>query len=184
MKKFVIPSAVLAAAVLLIVLLTYSVSNHADTGSLDAKVARGQSPVIPGYDAALPVLGANHTADLASFKHKLLVVNIYASWCTDCKVESPLVRRTQAVLARHDATFVGITYEDASSSTEGFDRRYDLHYPVLRDVNGTLVHDFGTYAVPETFVINRTGHIMAIRRTVLTQQWINQTLMPIVRAQT
>jgi cytochrome c biogenesis protein CcmG/thiol:disulfide interchange protein DsbE len=184
MKKYAIPSAILAAAVALIVLLTYGVSTHADTGSLDARVARGDFPVAPDYHAALPVLGSGHTADLASFHHKIIVVNMYASWCEDCQLESPLLAREQGVLARHGATFVGITYEDAASSTEAFDRRNHLHYPVLRDVNSGLVHDFGTFGVPETFVINRTGHIVAIRREPLTQQWFNQTLMPILTKQT
>jgi cytochrome c biogenesis protein CcmG/thiol:disulfide interchange protein DsbE len=184
MKKFVIPSAILAAAVALIVLLAYGVSTHADTGSLDARVARGDFPVAPDYRSALPVLGSSATADLASFDHKIVVVNVYASWCTACQQESPLLAREQSVLSRHGATFVGITYEDAASSTEAFDRRNHLDYPVLRDVNGELVQSFGTYRVPETFVISRTGHILAIRREPLNEQWFAQTLMPILKKQT
>jgi cytochrome c biogenesis protein CcmG/thiol:disulfide interchange protein DsbE len=183
MKKYVIPSVILAAAVALIVLLTYGVSNHADTGSLDAQVARQDFPMAPDYHARLPLLGTGRTSDLAAFRNKVVVVNMFASWCVDCRVESPLLSREQSVLARHDATFVGITYEDEAASTAAFDRRYHLHYPVLRDVNSDLVHLFGTYQVPETFVINRTGHIVAIRRLPLTQQWFNQTLMPILREQ-
>jgi peroxiredoxin len=94
-----------------------------------------------------------------------------------------LLSREQSVLTRHDATFVGITYEDEAASTAAFDRRFHLHYPVLRDVNSGLVHSFGTYQVPETFVINRTGHIVAIRRQPLTQRWFDETLMPILREQ-
>ena len=184
MKKFLIPSAILAAAVALIVLLTYGVSNHADTGSLDAQVARGAFPMAPDYDAQLPLLGTGRTSDLAAFHNKVVVVNMYASWCVDCRTESPCSRASRACSSRHDATFVGITYEDEAGSTEAFNRRFHLHYPVLRDVNSDLVHLFGTYQVPETFVINRTGHIVAIRRLPLTQQWFNQTLMPILREQT
>ena len=184
MKKFVIPSAILAAAVALIVLLTYGVSNHADTGSLDAQVARGDFPMAPDYHAQLPLLGTGRTSDLAAFHEKVVVVNMYASWCVDCRLESPLLSREQSVLTRHDATFVGITYEDEAGSTEAFNRRYHLRYPVLRDVNSDLVHLFGTYQVPETFVINRTGHIVAIRRLPLTRQWFTRTLMPILREQT
>jgi cytochrome c biogenesis protein CcmG/thiol:disulfide interchange protein DsbE len=183
MKKFLIPSAILAAAVALIVLLTYAVSNHADTGSLDAQVARGAFPMAPDYHARLPLLGTGRTSDLAAFHNQVVVVNMYASWCVDCRLESPLLSREQSVLTRHDATFVGITYEDEAASTAAFDRRFHLHYPVLRDVNSGLVHSFGTYQVPETFVINRTGHIVAIRRQPLTQRWFDETLMPILREQ-
>jgi cytochrome c biogenesis protein CcmG/thiol:disulfide interchange protein DsbE len=183
MKKYAIPSAILAAAVALIVLLTYGVSNHADTGSLDAQVARGDFPMAPDYRAQLPLLGTGRTSDLAAFHNKVVVVNMYASWCVDCRLESPLLSREQSVLTRHDATFVGVTYQDEARSTEAFDRRFHLRYPVLRDVGSGLVHSFGTYAVPETFVINRTGHIVAIQRQPLTQQWFDKTLMPILRDQ-
>ena len=183
MRKFVIPSAILAAAVALIVLLTFGVSSHSDTGSLDARVARGDFPLAPDYRTPLPVLGSDRTADLASFHNRVVVVNRYASWCTDCRVESPLLAHEQTVLRRHGATLVGITYEDSSSSTEAFDRRLHLHYPVLRDVNSGLVHAFGTFQVPETFVISRTGHIEAIRREPVTRQWFDTVVMPILNAQ-
>ncbi len=183
MRKFVIPGAILAAAVALIVLLTFGVSNHADTGSLDVRVARGDFPLAPDYHAQLPLLGTDRTADLASFHNRVVVVNMYASWCTDCRLESPLLSREESVLRRHGATLVGITYEDSSSSTEAFNHQLHLHYPVLRDVNSGLVHAFGTYAVPETFVINRTGHIQAIRREPVTRQWFDTVVMPILQAQ-
>ena len=180
MRKFVIPGAILAAAVALIVLLTFGVSSHADTGSLDARVARGDYPVAPGYRAQLPVLGSDRTADLASFDHRVIVLNMYASWCTDCRLESPLLAREQSVLMRHGATLVGMTYEDDASSTTAFNHQLHLHYPVLRDVDSSLVHSFGTYSVPETFVIGRDGRIMAIRRDPVTRQWFDQVVMPIL----
>jgi cytochrome c biogenesis protein CcmG/thiol:disulfide interchange protein DsbE len=175
-----IPTAVLAAAVALIVLLTYGVASHADTQSLDSQVARGHLPVAPGYHSQLPLLGTDRTADLASFHNRVVVMNVYASWCTDCRSESPLLAREQKMLAAHGATLVGVTYEDNSSSTTRFNHQYGLHYPVLRDVNGELVHDFGTYAVPETFVINRQGRIEAIRREPVTAQWFRQVVMPLL----
>ena len=181
MRRFVIPTAVLAAAAALIVLLTYGVASHTDTQSLDAQVARGHFPAAPGYRAQLPLLGTSRTTDLASFHHRVVVMNVYASWCTDCRTESPLLAREQKLLAAHGATLVGVTYEDNSSSTAQFNHQYDLRYPVLRDVNGQLVHDFGTYAVPETFVINRDGRIEAIRRYPVTAQWFKQTVMPLLR---
>lgn len=180
MKKFVIPSAVLAAAVALIALLTWGVSAHPDTASIDSRVARQDYPVVPGYRQNLPLLGTNRTASLASFHGRWMLLNVYASWCTPCHAEAPLMAREQRVLADHHALLVGVTYQDAVSATEAFNRHYGLHEPVLRDLSGTFVHNLGTYAVPESFLVNPQGRIVALVRHNVSTTWLTQTVLPLI----
>ena len=49
-------------------------------------------------------------------------------------------------------------------------RQQHITYPVVRDVSGNFVRSFGTTGVPETFVINREGKIVALRRFQLDSQ--------------
>jgi cytochrome c biogenesis protein CcmG, thiol:disulfide interchange protein DsbE len=105
---------------------------------------------------------------------------VFASWCDPCAAEAPLLSREQRMLAKRGATIVGVTYEDASTSSQQFARRYHITYPVLRDVTGNFVRSFGTTGVPETFVINRQGRIQALQRFPVTAKWLQQTLTPIV----
>ncbi|MGZ4172102.1 MAG: TlpA family protein disulfide reductase, partial [Solirubrobacteraceae bacterium] len=102
--------------------------------------------------------------------------NVFASWCDPCQAEAPILAKEQQVLAKRNATLVGVTYEDLSSASEQFARRYHITYPVLRDVTGNFVRSFGTTGVPETFVINRQGRIQALQRFPVTTQWLDQTL--------
>jgi cytochrome c biogenesis protein CcmG, thiol:disulfide interchange protein DsbE len=184
MKKFVIPSAVLAAAVALIVLLTWGVSTHADTASIDSRVARHDYPTVPGYRDKLPLLGTGRSASLASFHGRWVLLNVYASWCPPCHAEAPLMSAEQRVLAAHHAVLVGVTYMDSAPSTQSFNRRYGLHEPVLRDVGGNFVHNLGTYAVPESFVVNPQGKIVALRRLEVTRHWLNATVLPLISGKT
>ena len=131
---------------------------------------------------ALPVLGSSTTESLADFKGKVVVLNVFASWCEPCAGEAPLLAREQHMLVKEGATLLGVTYLDNSSASEQFDRHYHITYPVLRDVSGNFVRSFGTTGVPETFVINRAGRIQALQRYPVTQQWLNRTLPPIVAA--
>jgi cytochrome c biogenesis protein CcmG/thiol:disulfide interchange protein DsbE len=179
-RRFAIPGAVVAAAVALIALLVFGVSSHTDTASIDAKVNSGHFPKAPDYTTALPLLGSSKKADLASYKGKVVLVNMYASWCEPCRSEAPLMAKEQKVLAGHGATLLGVTFMDNSTSTEHFNQQYGLHYPVLRDVSGDFVHAFGTYGVPETFVINKQGRILALNRGPVTQKWLNQHLSPLL----
>lgn len=180
MKKFVIPSAVLAAAVALIALLTWGVSTHADTASIDSRVARHNYPMVPGYRDKLPLLGTGRSTSLASFRGRWVLLNVYASWCPPCHAEAPLMSSEQRVLASHHALLVGVTYMDSAPSTQSFNRRYGLHEPVLRDVGGDFVHNLGTYAVPESFVVNPQGKIVAVRRLEVTRHWLNATVLPLI----
>lgn len=180
MRRFIVPGLIALAAVGLLALLTFGVSQQTDTSSIDAQVASGKFPPAPNPRMALPVLGATTMRDLADFQGKVVVLNVFASWCGPCAAEAPLLAREQETLARSDATMLGVTYLDNSSASEQFARRYHITYPVLRDVSGDFVRSFGTTGVPETFVINRAGRIQALQRFPVTSQWLSRTLTPIL----
>jgi cytochrome c biogenesis protein CcmG/thiol:disulfide interchange protein DsbE len=181
MRRFILPALIAVAAVALLALLTFGVSKQNDTSSIDAQVAQGKFPRAPDARHALPVLGSSReTRSLADFRGKVVVLNVFASWCDPCAAEAPLLAREQRVLAKRGATLLGVTYQDASTSSEQFTRRYHITYPVLRDVSGNFVHAFGTTGVPETFVINRQGRIQALQRFPVTAKWLHQTLSPIL----
>ena len=180
MRRFVLPGLIAVAAVALLALLTFGVSNQTDTSSIDSQVAHGQFPAIPNSHVSLPVLGSAGRESLADFRGKVVVLNVFASWCEPCASEAPLLSREQQTLARNGATLVGVTYEDNSIASEQFTRRYHITYPVLRDVSGNFVRGLGTTGVPETFVINRQGRIQALQRFPVTSQWLSRTLTPIL----
>jgi cytochrome c biogenesis protein CcmG, thiol:disulfide interchange protein DsbE len=176
MRRFVLPGLVVAAAVALLALLAFGVANQTPTSSIDARVARGNYPAAPSAKMALPVLGTSRKESLADFRGKVVVLNVFASWCDPCKAEAPILADAQRQLSKHNATIVGVTYLDNSVASEQFVHQEHITYPVLRDVSGNFVRSFGTTGVPETFVINRQGKIQALRRYQLNNGWLRQTL--------
>lgn len=182
MRRFVIPGVIVAAAVALLVLLTYGVSNHSDAASIDAKVAGHRYPLAPNARMALPVLGHSGTQDLADYRGKVVVLNVFASWCEPCQAEAPLLSSEQRSLLKHGATLLGVTYLDNPIAAQQFAKRYHIDYPVLQDASGNFVRSFGTTGVPETFVINRQGRIQALQRYPVNSKWFSQTLPAIEAA--
>jgi cytochrome c biogenesis protein CcmG, thiol:disulfide interchange protein DsbE len=176
MRRFVLPGLIVAAAVALLALLTFGVSQQTDTSSIDSQVSHGKYPVAPNSRLQLPMLGSSGRESLADFRGKVVVLNVFASWCEPCQAEAPLLSQEQHALANSNATLVGVTYEDDSLASEQFARRYHIDFPVLRDVSGNFVRSFGTTGVPETFVINRQGRIEALQRFPVTSKWFSQTL--------
>lgn len=180
MRRYVLPASVVLAAVALLALLAFGVSQQGANTSIDSAVQRGVHPIAPNSHFALPILGSSGSESLADFRGKVVVLNVFASWCDPCKAEAPILEQEQHRLAGKEATIVGITYLDNSSDSEQFVRQEHITYPVLRDVSGSFIRAFGTTGVPETFVINRQGRIVALRRYQLDGQWLQQTLPPIL----
>ena len=175
MSRRALPILVSLAGVCLVGLLIYGVTHQSASRTLDEAVRHRQYPAAPDATHSLPGL-SGAPASLASFAGKVVVLNFWASWCEPCQVEAPLLERAQSRLARHDATVLGVTYLDASPDSESFVRRYHLTYPNLRDNNGDFARSYGTDQLPESFVIDRHGHIVAISRGEIDKAFLNRAI--------
>jgi cytochrome c biogenesis protein CcmG/thiol:disulfide interchange protein DsbE len=160
----------------LIGLLIYGVTAQSANRTLDERLARGQHPAAPESDRMLPVLGGHGERPLAALRGKVVVLNFWASWCEPCQVEAPLLERFQPSLLRHGATVLGVTYLDNTRDSESFVRHYHLAYPNLRDNVGTFSHAYGTNQLPESFLIDRSGHIVALSRGEIEEPFLRRAL--------
>ena len=176
MRRFTLPTLVAVAAVALLVLLVYGVAKQGSDTSIDASVAKGHWPLAPDATKALPVLGSTGDAKLVDFRGKVVVLNVFASWCDPCKAEAPVLEQAEKRIAGDKATVLGVTYLDNSGDSAAFVRQHGITYPVVRDVSGDFIRAFGSTGVPETFVIDRRGRIVALRRYQVDSEWLDGAL--------
>ncbi len=115
------------------------------------------------------------TADLSG---KVSLVNVFASWCAPCKVEHPLLMR----LGREKRVAVlGISHKDNAADSRRFLEQLGNPYAAIGwDQDGRVSIDWGVYGVPETFVVDRRGHIRHRHVGALTEEILAKTLMPLV----
>ena len=93
-----------------------------------------------------------------------------------CRTEAPLLERSQGPLQKLGGTVLGVTYEDVVSDSEEFVRGHHLTYLNLRDDAGEIAHSYGTDQLPESFIVDHSGHIVALERGEIEQKFIAKAL--------
>ena len=166
------------AAAALVALLTYGVASNGPDTSLDDRLNNGERVTAPVKD--LPVLGSEGTGSLAEHKGKVVVLNVWASWCPPCKSEMPLLQRTHAEIESRGGLVLGIDTQDASEEALKFLREKDITFTSLRDRDREYGRAFGVSAYPETFLIDRRGRIVALKRGPIDRAWLDEHLDPLL----
>jgi cytochrome c biogenesis protein CcmG/thiol:disulfide interchange protein DsbE len=162
------------AAALLVGLLAYGVFSKGGDTTLDEAVAKGERPVAPV--AALPALGADGNKSLADYKGKVVVLNVWASWCEPCRDEMPLLQKTHEKIEAEGGLVLGVDTQDATPNALAFLKQVKATFPSVRDVNREYGRQFGVFGYPETFIIDRQGRIAALRRFPVDQAWLDNHL--------
>jgi cytochrome c biogenesis protein CcmG, thiol:disulfide interchange protein DsbE len=167
------------AAALLVGLLAYGLTTTGADTTLDNAMTRGERVDPPARDA-LPTLGGDGTGSLADYRGKVVLVNVWASWCEPCRDELPLIEKAHKTLSARGGTVVGIDVKENSGAALKAVDEFGLTFPNLRDRDGSFVRKWGQTGYPENFVIDRQGRVAAVRRFPVTQKWLDETLPPLL----
>lgn len=133
----------------------------------------------PAFD--LPKL---HAADerlaVADLHGRVWLLNVWASWCTACQIEHPVL----VDLAKSGAvTLVGLNYKDKrADALRWLQQHGDPYLTSVVDADGVVGIDWGVYGVPETFVIDKQGVIRHKHIGPVTPEALRGTILPLVRA--
>jgi thiol-disulfide isomerase/thioredoxin len=120
-----------------------------------AKVA---DPVAPTFSFAM--LGhSGQRVSLGAYSGKPLVVNFFASWCSACKQETPLLARFYQT-EKGKVALVGLDENDVRGNAMSFTRSDGVTYPVGWDPQLSAADAYGVSALPQTFFLNAKHRIV------------------------
>jgi thiol-disulfide isomerase/thioredoxin len=116
--------------------------------------------------------------DLADHRGKVVVVNVWGSWCAPCRAEAPHLQQVWTETQDRGVQFVGINVKDNDAAAKGFVRTYGITYPSLVDDDGRLLlmlrGSLPPEAIPSTIVIDRQGRIAARALGGITEQQLRR----------
>jgi thiol-disulfide isomerase/thioredoxin len=130
----------------------------------------GSTVVVAAADRAPAVDLQGSTLDgkpwsLADRRGKVVVVNVWASWCPPCRAEAPALARTARRFAAKGVEFVGVDTRDSATSGQGYVDHFAIPYPNLVDTDGRLILAFRdslpAASIPTTLVIDQQGRVAA-----------------------
>ena len=112
------------------------------------------------------------------FPGEVSLLNVWATWCLACRQEHPVLSE----LSRQAVTIYGLNYkDDVSEARQYLTEHGDPYAASAVDKSGRVGIEWGVYGVPETFVIDKTGVIRHKHIGVLTQEDVEETLLPLIR---
>ena len=158
----------------------FAMLKRMQTGAFDPHAVGSPMDGKPIPAFALPgVAGANgFSSDEITRLKQPVVLNFFASWCVPCVEEM----QTLAALAQQMPIW-GIAYKDKDPATQQFLGRNGNPYARLAaDHDGFTAINFGLYGVPETYVIDKSGIIRARYAGALTDDIVQNQLLPLMKS--
>lgn len=119
--------------------------------------------------------------DIGAYQGKTVLVNVWASWCPPCREEHPILVATQRKYASHGLQVVGINMRDKPEAARRFlADTGGIAYPSVKDPEARIAVEWGTFAVPETYLVDGTGTILEKLIGPVTEKWIADRVVPMI----
>ena len=107
-----------------------------------------------------PDLANGELTSLAGFHGKVIVINFWASWCQECKLEHENLLEINRRFGKNpNFVLLGINFQDQPEDAKKYLEIRGSNFRNIRDMTGTISIDYGVYGVPETFVFDQQGII-------------------------
>ncbi|MFI5758271.1 TlpA family protein disulfide reductase [Streptomyces sp. NPDC051569] len=125
--------------------------------------------------------------DVAALKGKIVVLNVWGSWCGPCRAEAPHFAAVAKETEAKGVVFVGINTRDASKGAAlAFEKDFGIGYPSLYDPAGKLIlrgfpkGTLNPQAIPSTIVLDRDGKIAARSLMALDDEKLRTMIDPLI----
>ena len=122
----------------------------------------------------------SRTISLDSLRGKVVLLNFWASWCSECRPEMPMFERLHREFAAQGLSVIGINAREGTEAIRGYAKDLRLTFPLVLDPKGEVNAVYGVIGLPATFLIGRDGR--AVARAVGPRDWQSAPAKAIIQA--
>jgi peroxiredoxin len=163
-KRRTVVTTAAAVFALLVAALVVTVFTHGNSSSAsdDNMVAYpvGARPAAPDFTATSL---SGTPINFASYRGKIVVLNIWGSWCSPCRGEGQTLKYLDEEYGPQGVAFLGDDIQDTPTNALAFLHSEGITYPSVNDANGAVEQRLAIAVpingTPTTLVIDKTGHI-------------------------
>ncbi len=154
----------------------------------------------PAPDFLLPDM-SGQAVRLSQLKGKVVLLNVWATWCGPCRQEMPTMEALAHKLSDEDFVLLAVSQDvDGATTVKPYLQEGGYTFPVLLDVQGEVGRKYGVTGYPETFIIDRQGQVVyhhigyndwaqsqveeTLRRLIQQGEWRVDPGMPVPGAHT
>lgn len=147
-----------------------------DRAKLPAHLAQVGRPapafVLPGIDG--------EEVRLSDFRGRPVLGNFWASWCSDCRVEMPLMNDAYGDRGRTGLAVIGINYGEDRSHAARYAQELGVRFPLALDPSKATARAYGVIGPPTSFFIDRDGVVREIGIGLMPREKLQTALNKIV----
>lgn len=124
---------------------------------------------------------------LEDLRGKYVLVHFWATWCETCRHEMPAFNAMADRFGKNpDLVILGLSLDDSGKgngwkAVEAFEKATPLAFRVLMDRRGVAADQYGTYALPETYLVDPNGVI--VRKFVGGQAWASPKMVEYLKSE-
>jgi peroxiredoxin len=117
---------------------------------------------------------------LANLRGKVVMVHFWATWCPPCVEEIPTLDKLNRSLMGKDFLMLAVNEdEDGAGNVAAFIQHNRLNIPVLPDPGSNVARLYGTYKLPETYIVDREGRVRY--KAIGPRDWTDPANLQIVQ---
>ncbi len=151
-----------------------AIAQGADTAALTAKPA-------PAF--TLEAVDGQQIS-LSDLKGKVVLLNLWATWCPPCVRETPRLVRVYETYKQQGFVVLGIntTYQDDRAKVAQFVRDKQISYPVLLDLTDQFGEKYGARLLPTSYLIDQSGRIVSTKVGEVDEAQLGEQIQALVQA--
>ncbi|HID48053.1 MAG TPA: TlpA family protein disulfide reductase [Chromatiales bacterium] len=120
------------------------------------------------------------TYRLSEYRGQVVILNFWATWCPPCRYEMPSMERAWQKIKGKGIVILAVNVGEDADTIFAFTGDYPVTFPLLMDLDGTVINQYRVVGMPTTYIINPDG--IVTHRAVGSREWDNKELLATLAA--